>query len=47
VLSIVLEERERRAARREAIAGAVDELWSYTGTDYETFARRLAGTRRR
>lgn len=47
VRRLVLRERERRAARRAAIADAVDELWSHTGTDYETLARRLAETRRR
>ena len=46
VLRITLEERERRAARREAISDAVSELWSYTGTDYETVVRRLVSARR-
>jgi hypothetical protein len=43
---LVHDERLRRAERREAIADAVDELWSFTGTDYEKLARRLAQTRR-
>ena len=43
---LVVRERERRAERRAAIADAIDELWSYTGTDYETLARRFAQTRR-
>jgi hypothetical protein len=47
VRRLVLEERERRAARREAIADAVGELWSYTGTDYEALATRLARSARR
>ena len=47
VLRIVLDERERRATRREAIAAAVDEVWAHHGTGYETLARRLAETRRR
>jgi hypothetical protein len=46
ILRLVLEERGRRAERREAILQAVDELWSYTGTDYETLVRRLVETRR-
>jgi hypothetical protein len=46
VRTLVLDERERRAARREAIAEALAELWSYTGTDYETLVRRLARTAR-
>jgi hypothetical protein len=46
ILGLVLEERRRRAERREAILQAVDELWSYTGTDYETLVRRLVDTRR-
>lgn len=46
VRQLVLRERERRAERRDAIVDAVEELWSYTGTDYETLARRLAATRR-
>jgi hypothetical protein len=46
VLRLVLEERRRRAARREAILDAADELWSHTGTDYEKLARRLDDTRR-
>jgi hypothetical protein len=46
VLRLVRDERERRAARRAAIVEAIDELWSHTGTDYETLVRRLAKTRR-
>jgi hypothetical protein len=46
VLRLVLEERGRRAERREAISQALDELWFYTGTDYETLVRRLVETRR-
>ena len=46
VLRMALEERERRAARREAISDAVNELWSYTGTDYETLVRKLEDARR-
>jgi hypothetical protein len=46
VLRIALDERQRRAARREAIVQALDELWAYTGTDYEALVRRLAETRR-
>ena len=45
VRRLVLRERERRAERRAAIADAVDELWSYTGTDYEALVRRLVETR--
>lgn len=44
---LVIDERERRADRRAAIADAVEELWSFTGTDYEALATRLARTRRR
>lgn len=47
VRQLVVQERGRRAERRAAIVDAVDELWSYTGTDYETLARRLADTGRR
>ncbi len=47
VRQLVVHERERRAERRAAIVDALEELWSYTGTDYETLARRLAETRRR
>ena len=46
VLRLVLEERDRRAARRAAITDAVSEVWSYTGIDYQALARRLAETRR-
>jgi hypothetical protein len=46
ILRLVLAERERRAARREAIVEALDELWAYTGTDVAKLARRLAETRR-
>ena len=46
ILRLVLEERRRRAERREAILQAVDELWSCTGTDYEPLVRRLVETRR-
>jgi hypothetical protein len=44
ILRLVLAERERRAARREAIAEAVDELWAFTGTDLEKLAKRLRAT---
>jgi hypothetical protein len=47
VRTLVLQERERRAARREAIADAVAELWAYTGIDYEELVTRLAQTSRR
>lgn len=47
VLRIVLEEQERRAECRKAIAEAVDELWAYKGTNYSKLARRLSDTRRR
>ncbi len=47
VRQLVVQERERRAERRAAIVDALEELWSYTGTDYATLARRLAETRRR
>ena len=47
IRALVLMERERRAARREALADALAELWSYTGTDYEKLATRLARTARR
>ena len=46
VRQLVIRERKRRAGRRAAISDAIEELWSYTGTDYETLARRLAETRR-
>ena len=46
VRQLVMRERERRAEQRAAIVDAVEELWSYTGTDYEALARRLADTRR-
>ena len=47
VLRIVLDERDRRACRREAIVEALDEAWSLTGTDYEKLVTRLARTRPR
>jgi hypothetical protein len=47
ILRLVLVERERRAARREAIAEAVDELWALTGTDVPKLVRGLDATRRR
>ena len=46
ILKIVLEERRRRALRREAVTKAVDQLWAYRGVDYGALARRLAETRR-
>lgn len=46
VLTIVLAERERRAARREALTTAADELWASKGVDYGSLGRRLAATRR-
>jgi hypothetical protein len=47
ILRLVLAERERRAARREAIAEAVGELWAFTGTDVEKLVGRLRTTQRR
>jgi|GEM_PF-7057386 len=47
ILRIVLDERRRRVERRNAIAEAIDEAWSTTGTDYEKLVVRLASTRRR
>ncbi|MGZ8688160.1 MAG: hypothetical protein ACXWZP_07005 [Gaiellaceae bacterium] len=46
VLARVLDERERRIARREAILGAVDELWAFTGPDISGLIDRLSETRR-
>lgn len=46
ILKIVLEERRRRADRRQAVTQAIDELWAYRGIDYGALARRLAETRR-
>jgi hypothetical protein len=46
ILKLVLEERRRRALRREALTQAVGELWAYRGIDYAALARRLAETRR-
>ena len=46
VLAIVLDERGRREARRDALATGADELWAYKGVDYGTLVQRLAETRR-
>lgn len=46
VLAIVLDERRRREARRDALATGADELWAYKGVDYGTLVQRLAETRR-
>ena len=46
ILRVVLEERRRRADRREAVTQAIDELWAYRGVDYGALARRLTETRR-
>ncbi len=46
ILGLVLEERRRRSECREAVLQAMDEVWSYTGVDYETLARRIVETRR-
>ncbi len=45
ILGLVLDERERRIARREAIVDAVDELWSYTGPDISGLIDQLSETR--
>jgi hypothetical protein len=47
ILALVLEEREHRTARREAVLDAVDELWAYTGPDISGLIERLGDTRRR
>lgn len=46
ILALVLEERERRRARREAILIAIGELWAYTGPVVVELAQRLSETRR-
>ena len=46
ILNIVLEERRRRAERREAVTQAIDQRRAYRGVDYGALARRLAETRR-
>lgn len=46
VRALVLDERERRGARREALSDAVAELWAYTGTDVPKLLERLNATRR-
>lgn len=46
VLHLVVDERKRRAERREDAREAVDDLWAYTGIDYARVARRMAETRR-
>jgi hypothetical protein len=46
VRKLVQVERARRIERREAIVGAVDEMWSFRATDYDKLAARLAETRR-
>ena len=43
---LVHEERHRRVERRDAIAQALDEAWSFTGANSGTLLRRLDETRR-